>query len=135
MVTFLVILGLLAIGAGVYYFLIKTGKIEDKDGDFIPDTIEEKVKYIKVDVEEVIVKAKTRVKKVKEEVKDVIEEVNDVVSAIKGKPTKSKLNSMTKEQLVGAAKQDHGVELDGSVQKSTLVNKVYALYNGKKPQK
>ena len=135
MTTFLVILGLLAVGAGVYYFLIKTGKIEDKDGDFIPDTIEEKVEDIKVDVEEVIVKAKTRVKKVKEEVKDVIEEVNDVVSAIKGKPTKSKLNSMTKEQLVSAAKQDHNVELDGSVQKSTLVNKVYALYNGKKPQK
>ena len=133
MTTFLVILGLLAIGAGVYYFLIKTGKIKDEDGDFIPDTIEDKVEDIKEDVEEVIVKAKTRVKKVKAEVKDVVEEVKDVVSAIKGKPTKSKLNSLTKEQLVDAAKADHSIELDGSVKKSTLVNKVYSLYN--KPQK
>lgn len=133
MTTFLVILGLLAIGAGVYYFLIKTGKIKDEDGDFIPDTIEDKYEDIKEDVEEVIVKAKTRVKKVKSEVKDVVEELGDVVSAIKGKPTKSKLNSLTKEQLVDAAKQDHSVELDGSVKKSTLVNKVYSLYN--KPQK
>lgn len=135
MTTFLVILGLLAVGAGVYYFLIKTGKIEDKDGDLIADVVEDKVEDIKDDVSETIKKAKARIKKVKAEVKDVVDEVNDVVSAIKGKPTKSKLNSMTKEQLVAAAKQDHNVELDGSVQKSTLVNKVYALYNGKKPQK
>lgn len=135
MTTFLVILGLLAVGAGVYYFLIKTGKIKDEDGDLIADVVEDKVEDIKDDASETIKKAKARIKKVKAEVKDVVDEVNDVVSAIKGKPTKSKLNSMTKEQLVDAAKQDHGVELDGSVQKSTLVNKVYALYNGKKPQK
>ena len=135
MSTFLVILGLLVIGAGIYYFLIKTGKIKDEDGDLIADVVEDKVEDIKEDVSETIKKAKTRVKKVKAEVKDVVDEVKDVVSAIKGKPTKSKLNSLTKEQLVDAARADHGVELDGSVQKSTLVNKVYALYNGKKPQK
>jgi uncharacterized Zn finger protein (UPF0148 family) len=135
MTTILVILGILAVGAAVIYFLIKSGKIEDKDGNFIPDVIEDKVEDIKEDVSETIQKAKTRVKKVKAELKDVKEELSDVVSAIKGKPTKSKLNSMTKEQLVDAAKQDHDIELDGSVQKSTLVNKVYALYNGKKPQK
>lgn len=135
MTTFLVILGLLAIGAGVYYFLIKTGKIKDEDGNFIPDTIEDKVEDIKEDVKKVKQKVTKRVKKVKQELGDVVEEVKDVISAIKGKPTKSKLNSLTKEQLVDAAKQDHSVELDGSVKKSTLVNKVYALYNGKKPQK
>lgn len=133
MTTFLVILGLLAIGAGVYYFLIKTGKIKDEDGNFIPDTLEDKYEDIKEDVEEVIVKAKTRVKKVKAEVKDVVEELGDVVSAIKGKPTKSKLNSLTKQQLVDVVKEDHGVDLDIKVKKSTLVNKVYGIYN--KPQK
>ena len=51
--------------------------------------------------------------------------------AIKGKPTKSKLNSLTKQQLIDATKKDHNVELDGSVKKSTLVNKVYSLYNKK----
>jgi len=133
MTTFLVILGLLVIGAGVYYFLIKTGKIKDEDGDFIADAAEEKFEDIKEDVEEVVEKTKKRVKKVKEEIGDVVEELGDVVSAIKGKPTKTKLNSLTKQQLVDSAKADHGVELDISVKKSTLVNKVYSIYN--KPQK
>lgn len=133
MTTFLVILGLLVIGSGIYYFLIKTGKIKDEDGDFIPDTVEDKYEDIKEDVEEVVEKTKKRVKKVKEEISDVVEELGDVVSAIKGKPTKTKLNSLTKQQLVDSAKADHGVELDPSVKKSTLVNKVYSIYN--KPQK
>ena len=131
MTTFLVILGLLVIGAGIYYTLIKTGKIKDEDGDLIPDVVEEKVKDIKEDAEVVIKKAKARVKKVKEEVKDVVDEVHDVVSAIKGKPTKSKLNSLTKEQLVDAAKKDHGIDLDITATKSNIVNKVYSLYNKK----
>ena len=131
MKTVLIILALLAIGAGVVYFLIKKGKIKDEDGDFIPDVVEDKVEDIKEDVEETIKKAKTRVKKVKAEIKDVVEELDDVVSAIKGKPTKSKLNSLTKQQLVDAVKQDHDVDLDVSVKKSTLVNKVYSIYNTK----
>jgi len=36
-----------------------------------------------------------------------------------------------KQQLVDAAKKDHGTDLDISVKKSTLVNKVYSLYNKK----
>ena len=138
MQTFLIILGLLAIGAGVYYFLIKTGKIEDKDGDLIADDVEELVEDVveevaeaKAKVKKTVSKAKARVKAVKEEVEDVVEELSDVVSAIKGKVTKSKLNTMTKQQLLDAAKQDFDAELDGSVKKSTLVNKVYGLYHNK----
>jgi len=133
MKTILIILALLAVGAGIVYFLMKKGKIKDVDGDLIPDVIEDKVDEVKTKINKKTTAVKTRVKKVKAEVKDVVEEVKDVVSAIKGKPTKSKLNSLTKEQLVSAAKKDHGVDLDVSVQKSTLVNKVYSLYN--KPQK
>lgn len=132
MTTFLVILGLLVIGAGIYYALIKTGKIKDEDGDLIADVVEDKVEDIKEDVKEVKQKVTKRVKKVKEEIQDVVEEIGDVVSAIKGKPTKSKLNTLTKQQLVDSAKIDHGVELDPSVKKSTLVNKVYTIYNNKK---
>lgn len=132
MTTFLVILGLLVIGAGIYYALIKTGKIKDEDGDLIADVVEDKVEDIKEDVKEVKQKVTKRVKKVKEEIQDVVEEIGDVVSAIKGKPTKSKLNTLTKQQLVDSAKADHGVELDPSVKKSTLVNKVYTIYNNKK---
>lgn len=129
--TILVILGIGVIAAGVIYFLIKKGKIKDSDGDFIPDAVEDKVDEVKGKVQKKVKAVKTRVKNVKDEIEDVVEELEDVVQAIKGKVTKSKLNSMTKEQLVNAAKQDHGVELDGSVKKSTLVNKVYSLYNKK----
>jgi len=131
MQTILIILGILAVGAGVYYFLIKTGKIEDKDGDLIADAVEDKVEDIKEDVQATVKKAKARVKKVKAEINDVVEELGDVVSAIKGKPTKTKLNGLTKQQLVDSTKADHGVELDPSVKKSTLVNKVYSIYNKK----
>jgi gas vesicle protein len=126
MKTILILATLILLGAGVVYFLIKKGKIKDADGDFIPDVVEDKVDEVKQKVSKKVKEVKTRVKEVKSEVKDV-------VSAIKGKPTKSKLNSFTKEQLVSIAKSDHGVELDISVQKSTLVNKVYSLYN--KPHK
>jgi uncharacterized protein YjbJ (UPF0337 family) len=132
MKTILVILGIGVIAAGVIYFLIKKGKIKDSDGDFIPDVVEDKVDEVKGKVQKKVKAVKTRVKNVKDEIEDVVEEIEDVFQAIKGKVTKSKLNSMTKEQLVNAAKQDHGVELDGSVKKSTLVNKVYSLYNNKK---
>ena len=131
MQTILIILGILAVGAGVYYFLIKTGKIKDEDGDLIADVVEDKVEDIKEDVQATVKKAKARVKKVKAEISDVVEELGDVVSAIKGKPTKTKLNGLTKQQLVDSAKADHGVELDPSVKKSTLVNKVYSIYNKK----
>jgi hypothetical protein len=131
MQTILIILGLLAIGAGVYFFLIKSGKIEDKDGDFIADVVEDKVEDIKDDVKSTVKKVKTRVKKVKEEIGDVVEELSDVMSAIKGKPTKTKLNKLTKKELVDSTKADHGEDLDISVKKSTLVNKVYSIYNKK----
>ena len=131
MKAILIILALLAIGAGVVYFLIKKGKIKDEDGDFIPDVVEDKVDEVKTKVNKKVKAVKTRVNKVKEEVEDVVKEVHDVVSAIKGKPTKSKLNSLTKQQLVDSAKSDHGVDLDITVKKSTLVNKVYSLYNKK----
>jgi hypothetical protein len=128
MQTIWIILTVLVTGAAVYYFgFYKQGKINDRDGDFIPDEIEDAVE----DVKKVAKTVKRRAKRVKAELKDVAGELQDVVQAIKGKPTKSKLNSLTKQQLVDAAKQDHGIDLDLSIKKSTLVNKVYSLYNKK----
>ena len=128
MQTIWIILAILAIGAAIYYFgFYKQGKINDRDGDFIPDEIEDAVE----DVKEVAKTVKRRAKKVKAELGDVVDELQDVVQAFKGKPTKSKLNSLTKQQLVDAAKQEHGIDLDISIKKSTLVNKVYSLYNKK----
>ena len=128
MQTIWIILTVLVTGAAVYYFgFYKQGKINDRDGDYIPDEIEDAVE----DVKKVAKTVKRRAKRVKAELKDVAGELQDVVQAIKGKPTKSKLNSLTKQQLVDAAKQDHGIDLDLSIKKSTLVNKVYSLYNKK----
>ena len=73
---------ILVIGAAFYYFgFYKRGKINDRDGDFIPD-----------EIEDTILETKRRAKAVKKEIKDVgvaIKEVakqsKDVVDAVKGK--------------------------------------------------
>lgn len=119
MTTIIIIVSVLALGIGIYYFGFYTqGKINDRDGDYIPDEVEDAVEDVKDAVKEV----KTRAKNVKKE-------LGDVISAIKGKPTKAKLNSLTKQQLIDSAAADFGVELDPALKKSNLVNKVYSLYN------
>ena len=80
---------LLAIGAAVYYFgFYKRGKINDRDGDFIPDEIEDAVNKVKGAAKEV----KRRAKNVKKEIKDVVvaakevgNQIGDVGAAAKGK--------------------------------------------------
>ncbi len=80
---------LLAVGAGVYYFgFYKRGKINDRDGDYIPDEIEDAVEDVKDGVKEV----KRRAKNVKNELKDVVNaakevgnQIGDVGAAVKGK--------------------------------------------------
>jgi hypothetical protein len=99
MTTFIVILVLAAVIVGTVIYLQKTKIIEDKDGNFIPDVIEEKVVEVKV-----------RAKRITEEVKDVataakevVKQSKDVVNAAKGdgarrgrKPSQNK-NSNTKK--------------------------------------
>ena len=138
MQTFLIITGIVAIIAGIYFILIKTGKIGDRDGDYIADDIEDaideglyQVSKVKTKVNKKVKQVKTRVSKVIDELEDVGEEISDVLAAIKGKPTKSKLNTLTKQQLVDSAKKDHSVDLELATKKSTLVNKVYSLYSKK----
>ena len=85
---------LLAIGAAVYYFgFYKKGKINDRDGDFIPDEVEDAVE----DVKEVVKETKRRAKAVKKELKDVaddakevINQAGDVAAAAKGKPRRGR---------------------------------------------
>jgi phage-related minor tail protein len=138
MQTFLIIIGIVAVIAGIYFILIKLGKIGDRDGDYIADEIEDTIDDVKDEVNKVkgkvnktVKQVKTRVNKVIDELEDVGEELSDVLSAIKGKPTKSKLNTLTKQQLVDSAKKDHSVDLEFTTKKSTLVNKVYSLYSKK----
>ena len=87
--TILIILGLLVVAAGVYYFgFYKKGKINDRDGDYIPDEVEDTIEDVKAAAAE----AKRRAKNIKEELKDVVEaakelgnQVGDVAQAAKGK--------------------------------------------------
>jgi len=99
MTTVLLILLALVVAGAIAFFLMKRGKIEDKNGNNIPDVIEEKIENVK----EVVKVVKERVKRVVEETKDVAEaakkvvkQSKDVVNATKGgsrkgrKPTTKK---------------------------------------------
>ena len=67
--TIYIILAFLFIATLVYYFVFyRRGKIKDKDGDFIPDEVENTVEEIR-----------QRAKDVKEEMEDVIEATKEVV--------------------------------------------------------
>ena len=80
---------ILAIGAAVYYFgFYKKGKINDRDGDYIPDEIEDAVEDVKDGVKEV----KRRAKNVKNELKDVVNAAKEVGNQLGdgGAPAKGK---------------------------------------------
>ena len=85
---------ILVIGAAVYYFgFYKRGKINDRDGDFIPDEIEDAADKVKGAAKEV----KRRAKNVKQELKDVadatkevLNQAGDVAAAAKGKPRRGR---------------------------------------------
>tara|TARA_B100000768_G_scaffold174738_1_gene185379 strand:+ start:199 stop:483 length:285 start_codon:yes stop_codon:yes gene_type:complete len=72
----------LVIGIIVYYFgFYKRGKINDRDGDYIPDEIEDTIKETKRRAKAV----KKELKDVAVATKDVISQAGDVVEAVKGK--------------------------------------------------
>ena len=88
MTGLIIVVGVILVAALVTYFLTKSGKIKDADGNGIPDVIEEKVEEVK----EVVKETKARAKRVKEEVadvvtaaKEVVKQVKDVTDAAKGK--------------------------------------------------
>lgn len=107
MTTILIILGVLIAGAGVYYYFYKEGKINDRDGDYIPDEVEDAVGKAKETAAEV----KRRAKRVKEELKDVkasakdlASQVEDVVDAAAGKKRKGRKPSAKKGSGSGRGK-------------------------------
>ena len=87
---------ILVIGAAVYYFgFYRKGKINDRDGDYIPDEIEDAAADVKAAAKEV----KRRAKNVKNELKDVVEaakevgnQLGDVGAAAKGKKRQGRKN-------------------------------------------
>jgi len=139
--TILIVLGVIAVAAGVIYYFMKTGKIADSDGDLIPDVVEDAVEDVKSTAKKVKGRAKRVVEEAKdvaEAVKEVVEQSKDVVDAAKGKArkgrkvkkiTKAQLRVMDKEELVALAKREFNKDLDVSLTKTNLINKVYELYN------
>jgi|TARA_R110000823_G_scaffold247050_1_gene370875 hypothetical protein len=73
MKLFLFILVVILLGAGVVVYYIKKGKISDRDGDLIPDVVEDTIEDVKATTKEI-----------KRRAKRVVEESKDVVDAIKG---------------------------------------------------
>lgn len=63
--TILIIVAILAIGGAFAYFGMKSGKIEDKNNNNIPDAIENKIEEVK----EVAVKVKKAAKAISSEKK------------------------------------------------------------------
>ena len=100
----LIILALLAVAGGVYFFLLKSNRIKDEDGNMIPDSVDETVAkarkqatLVKEEIKEKTIEVKRRAKRVAEETKDVVAAVKevakqskDVVDAAKGTPRKGR---------------------------------------------
>lgn len=100
MMTVLLILSALVVAGAVTFFLMKTGKIEDKDRNNIPDVVEEKLKEVK-DVAKVV---KERAKRVVEESKDVVEAAKKVVKQSKDIVTAANGNQSRKGRKPSAKK-------------------------------
>jgi len=143
--TILIILGVIAVSAGVIVYFVKKGKIADRDGDLIPDAVEDAVESAKKTAKVVKTRAKNVAKEAKDVVKaakEVVEQSKDVVSAAKGKArkgrkpstkkvTKAHLRTLGVDELKEMAKKDLGVSFDDNATKTNIINKVYELYNKK----
>ena len=73
MKLFLFILVVILLGAGAVVYFIKKDKIADRDGDLIPDVVEDTIEDVK-----------STAKEIKRRAKRVVEESKDVVDAVKG---------------------------------------------------
>jgi len=131
-IGWIVVIAIIIVGVVIY--LVKTKKLADSDGDYIPDVVEDAADDVKEKIEDVkatVKEIKRRAKNVKEELSDVFEEAQEVVDALKGKVTKSKLRNLTKKQLQAHSKKEFDVEMEDSLTKSNMINQVYSLHHKK----
>lgn len=75
-----------AVIVGIIYYIIKPGKFEDKDGNNIPDVVDEKIAKTK----KVVGELKGELKEVLEAAKEVAEQSKEVVNTIKNNTKKVK---------------------------------------------
>lgn len=101
------------------------------------DNAKRTVIAVKDRVEDVVEEVQDVIEAVKDASEDIMEEVNDVVEAVKspivieGKVTKSKLRALKKQDLIDHARANFDAELDSSLTKTNLINKVYELHHKK----
>lgn len=138
--TFIIILLVSLVITSIPIILKKLINYKDKDGNFIPDVIEDKVEEVREETKRRVERVKEELKDVKKSAKDLGGQLTDVVEAAAGsnrkgrktnKVTKSSLRENKKSELIRLAKDDFEVELDSNLTKVKLVNKVYELYHKK----
>jgi gas vesicle protein len=100
METLLIIGALILVVVGISIYLTRSGKVEDKNNNMIPDKVEEKVNQAKQATKNVANETKNRAKRVVQESKDVaraakevVKQSKDVVDAAKGGKRKGRKKS------------------------------------------
>jgi F0F1-type ATP synthase membrane subunit b/b' len=102
--TTIIVIAAFVLFFGLIIYFEKTKIIEDKDGNLIPDVIEEKVEEAK----EVVKEVKVRAQRVAEEVKDVTTAVKEVVKQSKDVVTSAKGNTSRRGRKPAPKKTSNG---------------------------
>ena len=87
-----IIINVILLIAIVYLVFVHIGAIEDEDKNFIPDSLEDKVKGIKQDISEIKSRLGEEVGDVKDAVKEVGDQLGDIPDALKTKRKGRKKN-------------------------------------------
>ena len=82
-----IIINVILLIAIVYLVFVHIGAIKDEDKNFIPDSLEDKVKGIKQDISEIKSRLGEEIGDVKDAVKEVGDQLGDIPDALKTKRT------------------------------------------------
>jgi len=75
-----------------YLIMLHSGKIKDTDGDFIADSVEQKIEEIQVNAVNKLNRLKAELKDVAESIKEVGNQLEDLPKSLKGKRAGRKPN-------------------------------------------
>lgn len=87
-----IIINVVLLIAIVYLVFVHIGTIKDEDKNFIPDSLEDKVKGIKQDISEIKSRLGEEIGDVKDAVKEVGDQLGDIPDALKTKRKGRKKN-------------------------------------------
>ena len=87
-----IIINVILLIAIVYLVFVHIGSIKDEDKNFIPDSLEDKVKGIKQDISEIKSRLGEEIGDVKDAFKEVGDQLGDIPDALKTKRKGRKKN-------------------------------------------